>query len=160
MSLLAGRSIALDSLLTLKYFKANAALASICDPCSFNRCMFLCCTLALSVVVLNALIAVISETFDRLQEHSEALWVKGQAQLTYEVELAFGPRRLSPYVAFTRFRDPVVQTKESRLSAVRRVVASEVAALEGRLDARLARLEAAVARLEPKNPLEDDWPSG
>ena len=43
--------------------------------------IFLCCTLALSVVVLNALIAVISETFDRLQEHSEALWVKGQAQL-------------------------------------------------------------------------------
>ena len=63
--------------------------------------IFLCCTLALSVVVLNALIAVISETFDRLQEHSEALWVKGQAQLTYEVELAFGRQRQAPYLGFT-----------------------------------------------------------
>ena len=39
---------------------------------------------------MQVLIAVISDTFDRLQERRESSWVKGQAQLTQEVELVFG----------------------------------------------------------------------
>ena len=39
---------------------------------------------------VQVLIAVISDTFDRLQERRESSWVKGQAQLTQEVELVFG----------------------------------------------------------------------
>ena len=46
---------------------------------------------------MQVLIAVISDTFDRLQERRESSWVKGQAQLTQEVELVFGR---SGWVAF------------------------------------------------------------
>ena len=46
---------------------------------------------------VQVLIAVISDTFDRLLERRESSWVKGQAQLTQEVELVFGR---SGWVAF------------------------------------------------------------
>ena len=47
--------------------------------------------------LLQVLIAVISDVFDRLQERRESAYVKGQATLIREIELVFGsyPRRKS-----------------------------------------------------------------
>ena len=58
--------------------------------CNARYTVFFLMTVLVTVVLLNSLIAVISETFDRLQEHSEANWTRGQAHLIFELELILG----------------------------------------------------------------------
>ena len=52
--------------------------------------LFFGCTGTLTVIFLNVLIAVISDTFDKIQERRESCWVKGQAELIAEIESIFG----------------------------------------------------------------------
>lgn len=90
-----------------------------------------------SIVLLNMLIAIISETFDRLQEHSEASWVKGRAELIYELELVFGYQKAPPYVIFARVNkrhsdeaSNCERLAHGRLSSIKRIVQYESSRME------------------------------
>ena len=63
--------------------------------------LFNLCTFIVTVVLLNVLIAVISDTFDRLLERSESSSVKSRAQLIAEIEIIFGPKDPLPYTVYT-----------------------------------------------------------
>merc|ERR1711879_790487 len=71
------------------------------DPISYV--LFLACTSGMTIVSLNLLIAVISDTYERIQMQSVSSTNKGKAHKIYELECVYGRQRVKGgYLVFFR----------------------------------------------------------
>ena len=75
-------------------------------------------TVLISVVMLNVLIAVISDTFDRLLERSESSFVKSLTQLIAEIESIFGPWDPPAFTPYSRIQDGARDEWAGRVGAL------------------------------------------
>jgi hypothetical protein len=94
--------------------------------------MFALCTFIVMVVFLNILIAVISDTFDKIQEVQESARVKGIAQAVNDIEAIFGVFPCPRYFFFSR---SLVAKDEwsGRVSAITSAFESRCAKTDGKV---------------------------
>merc|ERR1719191_2164002 len=81
--------------------------------------LLILCTFIITVVLLNVLIAVISDTFDRLLERSESSSVKSRAQLIAEIEIIFGPEDPLPYTVLSQLGEGETDEWNGRVGALK-----------------------------------------
>jgi WD40 repeat protein len=97
------------------------------DPSRFEShwqmyLLFFACTVMITVILLNVLIAVISDTFDRLQEHSESSSVKSRAQLIADVESIFGTWDPPAYLVFSNIVDEGNASEGGKIGALKTTI--------------------------------------
>lgn len=68
--------------------------------------LFFACTAIIAVVLLNVLIAVVSDTYARIQQSRESAFVKGQAQLIADIETIFGRWDPPEFIVFSEINGP------------------------------------------------------
>jgi hypothetical protein len=122
--------------------------------------MFLLCTFFVTVVFLNVLIAVISDTFDKIQEVQDSSRVKGMAQAVYDVEAVFGAFTRPSYIFFSHCVDGKDEWS-GRVAAITSAVRSRCAETDMKidsldtkmetLDSKFAALDAKMAKMEAKS---------
>ena len=114
--------------------------------------LFNLCTLIVTVVLLNVLIAVISDTFDRLLERSESSSVKSRAQLIAEIEIIFGPKDPLPYIVLSQRGEGKTDEWNGRVGALKEKIDQKidtsqqemlqvVSQMEKRMEAKMTQME-------------------
>ena len=110
--------------------------------------LFNLCTFIVTVVLLNVLIAVISDTFDRLLERSESSSVKSRAQLIAEIEIIFGSEDPLPYTVLSQLGEGETDEWNGRVGALKEKIdqkidemLQEVSQMEKRMAAKMAQME-------------------
>jgi len=84
--------------------------------------LFNLCTLMITVVLLNVLIAVISDTFDRLLERSESSLVKSRAQLIAEIKSIFGPFHPADFLVISQTQEEETDEWLGRVGALKKAL--------------------------------------
>jgi hypothetical protein len=131
--------------------------------------LFFACTVTITVVLLNVLIAVISDTFDRLQERAESSSVKGRVQLIAEIESIFGVWDPPAYILFSRIgekesdewsgrigalKDKIEKSKsdvESKMNEMRLKTESKMNEMRFQIESKIDRIESKIDRIEVRN---------
>ena len=114
--------------------------------------MFLLCTFFVTVVFLNVLIAVISDTFDKIQEVQDSSRVKGMAQAVYDTEAVFGAFTRPSYIFFSHCVDGKDEWS-GRVAAITSAVRSRCAETDMKidsLDTKMETLDSKFAALDAK----------
>ena len=84
--------------------------------------LFNLCTLMITVILLNVLIAVISDTFDRLLERSESSLVRSRAQLIAEIKSIFGPFHPADYNVISQTQEEETDEWSGRVGALKKAL--------------------------------------
>ena len=113
--------------------------------------LFNLCTLSVTVVLLNVLIAVISDTFDRLLERSESSSVKSRAQLIAEIEVIFGPQDPSDYVIYSEVGEGETDEWSGRVGALKQKIDESQGALNEKIDTVVAQMVAKMISIEERS---------
>jgi hypothetical protein len=130
--------------------------------------MFMLCTFLVTVVFLNVLIAVISDTFDKIQEVQDSSRVKGMAQAVYDIEAVFGAFTRPSYIFFSHSADgkdewsgrvaAITSAVRSRgtetdvkIDSLRRELDTQMVELDETLNSKFAALDAKMAKMEAKS---------
>ena len=95
------------------------------------------------MVMLNVLIAVISDTFDRLLERSESSFVKSLTQLIAEIESIFGPWDPPAFTPYSRIKDGAQDEWAGRVGALK----AKIAESQSTTEARLLKMEGKIDEL-------------
>ena len=106
--------------------------------------LFNLCTFIVTVVLLNVLIAVISDTFDRLLERSESSSVKSRAQLIAEIEIIFGPKDPLPYIVLSQNGEGEVDEWNGRVGALKEKIDAsqrEILQVVSQMEANMTQME-------------------
>ena len=103
--------------------------------------LFNLCTFIVTVVLLNVLIAVISDTFDRLLERSESSSVKSRAQLIAEIEIIFGPKDPLPYIVLSQRGEGKTDEWNGRVGALKEKIDASQQEMEKRMEAKMTQME-------------------
>ena len=111
--------------------------------------MFLLCTFLVTVVFLNVLIAVISDTFDKIQEVQDSSRVKGMAQAVYETEAVFGAFTRPPYIFFSHCADGKDEWS-GRMAAITSAVRSRCAETDMKIDRTDMKIDSRCKELDTK----------
>ena len=111
--------------------------------------MFMLCTFLVTVVFLNVLIAVISDTFDKIQEVQDSSRVKGMAQAVYDTEAVFGAFTRPSYIFFSHCADGKDEWS-GRVAAITSAVRSRCAETDMKIDSRCRELDTKMVDLDTK----------
>ena len=111
--------------------------------------MFLLCTFFVTVVFLNVLIAVISDTFDKIQEVQDSSRVKGMAQAVYDTEAVFGAFTRPSYIFFSHCADGKDEWS-GRVAAITSAVRSRCAETDMKIDSLRREMETNFVALDAK----------
>merc|ERR1719327_1390145 len=84
--------------------------------------------------MLNVLIAVISDTYDRLLERSESSLVKSLTQLIAEIESIFGPWDPPAFTPYSRIQDGARDEWAGRVGALKAKIAESQSTTESKID--------------------------
>ena len=76
----------------------------------------------ITVVLLNVLIAVISDTFDRLLERSESSLVRSRAQLIAEIKSIFGPFHPADFLVIAQTQEEETDDWSGRVGALKKAL--------------------------------------
>merc|ERR1719321_1425861 len=118
--------------------------------------MFMLCTFLVTVVFLNVLIAVISDTFDNIQCVQDSSRVKGMAQAVYDTEAVFGAFTRPSYIFFAHCADGKDEWS-GRVAAITSAVRSRCAetdmkidSLRREFDTKMVELDTGMVELDTK----------
>jgi len=111
--------------------------------------LFVLCTLLVTVILLNVLIAVVSDTFDKIQEVQEYSRVKGMAQAVYDIEATFGAYTCPSYIFFSHCAGGKDEWS-GRVAAITSALSSRCTETERNIDGRCTAIEKAVKLVDTK----------
>ena len=131
------------------YFDAHPAL----------RCLYLATTISVQIVMLNALIAIMGDTYSRVSETRVAQGLQQRAELLVELAATMSKRQRADGALFPRWIH-VVQRKEvddveddweGQIGAIKktmRAVEAKVGATEAKMEAKMGAIEAQIGAVK------------
>ena len=133
------------------YFDAHPAL----------RCLYLATTISVQIVMLNALIAIMGDTYSRVSETRVAQGLQQRAELLVELAATMSKRQRADGALFPRWihvvrrkeEDDVEDDWEGQIGAIKktmRAVEAKVGATEAKMEAKMGAIEAQIGAVEAK----------
>jgi len=133
------------------YFDAHPAL----------RCLYLATTISVQIVMLNALIAIMGDTYSRVSETRVAQGLQQRAELLVELAATMSARQRADGALFPRWIH-VVQRKEAgdveddwagQIGAIKKTIGAvqtKVGTAEAKMEAKMGAIEAKIGAAEAK----------